>query len=47
MIVSHDQFFVGRVAKEVWVVNDGAVKRVASFEKYIADAHKKAVGESA
>ncbi len=29
-----DQYFVGRVAKEVWVVEDGAVTRVDSFLSY-------------
>ena len=42
VIVSHDQFFVGRVAKEVWVVDGGAVSRVPSFDAYIAAAHKRA-----
>ena len=32
--MSHDQYFVGRVAKEVWVVHGGAVKKVESFDKY-------------
>lgn len=32
--VSHDQFFVQTVAKEAWVVNDGKVKQVLSFDAY-------------
>jgi ATP-binding cassette, subfamily F, member 3 len=32
--VSHDQFFVQAVANEAWVVNDGKVKQVASFDAY-------------
>lgn len=32
--VSHDQFFVQTVANEAWVVNDGKVKQVESFEAY-------------
>eukprot|EP00984_Skeletonema_dohrnii_P000440 scaffold151_cov119-Skeletonema_dohrnii-CCMP3373.AAC.4 len=32
--VSHDQFFVQTVANEAWVVNDGKVVRVDSFEAY-------------
>ena len=42
VIVSHDQYFVSRVAKEVWHVGDGRVTRLESFEKYIEDAHKRA-----
>ena len=34
VVVSHDQYFVGRVAKEVWVVEDGGVKRAESFMAY-------------
>ena len=34
ILVSHDQYFVGRVAKEVWFVAKGAVKKVESFDKY-------------
>lgn len=34
IVVSHDQYFVTEVANEAWVVNGGAVKRVASFEAY-------------
>ena len=32
--VSHDQFFVQSVANEAWVVNDGNVQQVESFEAY-------------
>ena len=32
--VSHDQFFVQTVANEAWVVGDGQVKQVQSFEAY-------------
>mmetsp|Transcript_20548 Transcript_20548/g.33848 ORF Transcript_20548/g.33848 Transcript_20548/m.33848 type:complete len:753 (-) Transcript_20548:154-2412(-) len=32
--VSHDQFFVQTVANEAWVVNEGKVVRVDSFEAY-------------
>ena len=34
VLVSHDQYFVGRVAKEVWLVAKGGVKKVESFDKY-------------
>jgi len=34
VLVSHDNYFVSRVAKEVWVVGDGAVKREESFASY-------------
>jgi len=36
VLVSHDQYFVSQVAKEIWVVAEGAVKRVESFEAYRA-----------
>ena len=32
--VSHDQFFVNAIANEAWVVNDGIVKKVESFDAY-------------
>jgi len=38
--VSHDQFFVQAVANEAWVVNDGKVKQVASFDAYRASQLK-------
>ena len=41
VLVSHDQYFVGRVAKEVWVVEKGAVTRAPSFDKYRAQALAK------
>jgi len=34
VLVSHDQYFVSRVAKEVWVVEKGKVTRSASFDSY-------------
>ena len=34
VLVSHDQYFVGRVAKEVWVVEKGTAKRAESFDAY-------------
>jgi len=34
VLVSHDQYFVGRVATEVWLVAKQAVTKVESFEKY-------------
>ena len=41
ILVSHDQYFVGRVAREVWVVGRGAVKKAESFDKYRAQQLKK------
>merc|ERR1711879_791518 len=34
VLVSHDQYFVSKVAKEVWVVTNGAVKKANSFDDY-------------
>ena len=34
VLVSHDQYFVSRVARQVKVVGNGQVKDVESFEKY-------------
>ena len=34
VLVSHDQYFVSRVAKEVWVVDKGTVKKAESFDAY-------------
>ena len=34
VLVSHDQFFVSKVANEVWVVADGTVKQATSFDAY-------------
>ena len=42
VVVSHDQYFVSRVAKEVMLVGDGQVKKLESFEKYLEAAHKRA-----
>ena len=36
VLVSHDQYFVGRVAREVWVVDQGTVKKASSFDAYRA-----------
>ena len=41
VLVSHDQYFVSRVAREVWVVEKGAVTRAESFEKYRNQAMAK------
>ena len=35
VVVSHDQFFVNAVCTEAWVVNNGKVKRAASFQAYV------------
>ena len=43
LIVSHDQYFVGRVAEEVWVVEKGAVTRAESFDSYTVRARPGAV----
>ena len=40
VLVSHDQYFVQRVAREVHVVGKGAVKKMESF-----DVYKKAVAK--
>jgi hypothetical protein len=32
----HDQYFVSKVAKEVWVVHNSKVDRVESFDSYRA-----------
>lgn len=34
VLVSHDQYFVSRVAKEVWVVEKGTATRAESFDAY-------------
>ena len=34
VLVSHDQYFVGRVAKEVWVVENEKVTQAESFDAY-------------
>jgi len=41
VLVSHDQYFVGRVANEVWVVDHGKVTKAESFAKYKAQALSK------
>eukprot|EP00729_Bicosta_minor_P013745 gene13745-25752_t len=41
IIVSHDQYFVGRVAKEVWVVDKGRIIREDSFAGYIKKKMKE------
>jgi ATP-binding cassette subfamily F protein 3 len=41
IIVSHDQYFVSQVAKEVWVVGGGSVKRAESFASYRESQLKK------
>jgi ATP-binding cassette subfamily F protein 3 len=43
VLVSHDQHFVSRVAKEVWLVGNGAVTRQESFESYRAHLLAEAV----
>ena len=35
------QYFVSRVANEVWVVADGAVTRIESFEAYTKKIHSR------
>ena len=42
ILVSHDQYFVGRVAKEVWLVAKGKVSKLESFDKYRAQQIKRA-----
>ena len=34
VLVSHDQYFVSRVAREVWVVEGGKVRQAESFDSY-------------
>jgi ATP-binding cassette subfamily F protein 3 len=41
ILVSHDQYFVSRVAREVKVVGSGAVKDAESFDAYRAAQLKK------
>lgn len=41
VLVSHDQYFVSRVAKEVWVVEGGKVTQAESFARYRATALSK------
>lgn len=37
VLVSHDQHFVTRIAKETWVVGENGVRRAESFEAYRAN----------
>jgi hypothetical protein len=41
LLVSQAQYFVTRVAQEVWVVDGGAVTRVESFAAYTKAIKKK------
>ena len=43
ILVSHDQYFVGRVAREVWLVGgpQQTVRKIESFEKYREHQYKK------
>jgi ATP-binding cassette subfamily F protein 3 len=41
VLVSHDQFFVQRVAKEVYVVGNRAVTKQVSFLAYRKEMEKK------
>ena len=41
VLVSHDQYFVQRVAKEIHVVGDGKVSQMESFQAY-----KKAIAKN-
>ena len=41
VLVSHDQYFVSRVAKEVWVVENQTLTAAESFDKYRAEQLKK------
>ena len=41
VLVSHDQYFVERVAKEVLVIEGGVVKRLDSFAAYKKSIAKK------
>ncbi len=41
VLVSHDQYFVSKVAKEVWCVENRRVSRLESFEHYRAAELKK------
>jgi ATP-binding cassette subfamily F protein 3 len=45
VLVSHDQYFVSRVAKQVKVVGNGAVTDFESFEAYRKTQLKKALGK--
>jgi len=41
ILVSHDQMFVSKVAKEVMLVGDGVVKKLESFEAYCKQVMKR------
>eukprot|EP00798_Chlamydomonas_sp_ICE-L_P030624 gene30624-35635_t len=41
VVVSHDQYFVGKVAKEIWVVEAGRVRLAESFSSYKKQVLKK------
>ena len=41
VLVSHDQYFVSRVAREIWVVEKGTVTKAQSFDQYRAAELKK------
>jgi len=40
VLVSHDQYFVQRVAREVFVVGNGAVTKQESFQAYLKAMEK-------
>ena len=41
VIVSHDQYFVSRVARDAFVVAKGAVKKAESFAAYVKKQHAR------
>jgi ATP-binding cassette subfamily F protein 3 len=43
VLVSHDQHFVSRIARETWIVGENAVRRAESFEAYRAELLSKAM----
>jgi len=46
VLVSHDQHFVSRLAREAWVVGEGGVRRIESFEAYRAKLLANAVPDT-
>ena len=40
VIVSHDEYFVSRVANQVWVIDNGEITRWPDFAAYMKAAHK-------
>ena len=50
MIVSHDQYFVGKTCSELWVVNNGEATRFRGdfddYKKHTAELTQKRVEES-